>query len=111
MPKNGVANMTAGVVNAGARGAKPWALGIQAGYAFDAWCKDQNIYIGYQTSREASGMNLPKTRWLAGYGVDVFGKNTNIGIEWDHDNAYNFVHGGTGKTSNLVSIRSTVKFG
>ena len=40
-------------------------------------------------------LHLPKDRWLVGYGIDAFGKNTNIGIEWDHDNAYSASNGGS----------------
>lgn len=115
MPENGVADLAgdtiAGAPIAGASGAKPWSAGLQAGYGFDAWNKNQNVYLGYQTSREAAGMNLPKNRWLAGYGVEMFGKGTLIGIEWDHDSAYSDSDGGTGNNTNLVSLRSSVEFG
>jgi hypothetical protein len=94
-----------------ASGAKPWAAGVQAGYGFDAWGKNQNIYLGYQASREAAGLNLPESRWLAGYDIDMFGKNTTLGIEWDHDMAYSTSNGGTNNNTNLVSVRSSVKFG
>lgn len=103
LPKNGLATSTTG--------AKPWAAGIQAGYGFDAWGKNQNIYVGYQASREAAGLGLPKSRWVLGYGIDVFGKNTNVGIEWDHDQAFSLANGGTNNNTNLVSVRSSVKFG
>jgi hypothetical protein len=103
LPKDGLAPSTTG--------AKPWAAGIQAGYGFDAFGKNNNVYVGYQASRESAGLGLPKSRWLAGYGVDVFGKNTNVGIEWDHDSAYSVSNGGNGNNTNLVSVRSSVKFG
>ncbi len=92
-------------------GAKPWAAGIQAGYGFDAWGKDQNIYVGYQAARETAGMLTPEARWVLGYGIEMFGKNTNLGIEWDRDLAYSQSNGGTGNNTNLVSVRSSVKFG
>jgi hypothetical protein len=93
------------------QGAKPWSAGLQAGYGFDAFGKNNNIYIGYQWSGQSYSLGLPKYRWLAGYGVDIFGKNTNVGIEWDHDSAYSTGSGGTGNNYNLVSLRSSVKFG
>ena len=115
LPKNGVADVVVSPLGntlvAGASGAKPWAAGIQAGYGFDAWGKNNNVYVGYQASRESAGLALPKSRWLLGYGVDVFGKNTNVGIEWDHDNAYSTSNGGSNNNTNLVSVRSSVKFG
>src|SRR3990167_4314608 len=92
-------------------GAKPWAAGITGGYGFEGWNRSQNVYLGYQASRQAAGLNLPKDRWMVGYGIDAFGKNTNVGIEWDHDVAYNTTSGGTGNNTNLVSVRAGVKFG
>jgi len=121
MTKNGAADLTPASALLGngvtqvsptgtASGAKPWAAGIQAGYGFDGWGKNQNVYLGYQASREAAGANLPKSRWLVGYGIDMF-KSTHWGVEWDHDMAYNAANGGTGNNTNLVTLRSTVKFG
>lgn len=92
-------------------GAKPWAAGIQAGYGFDAWGKDQNIYLGYQASGEAAGLLIPEDRWVLGYGIDLFGKNTSVGAEWDRDLAYSVSNGGTGNNTNLVSLRVAAKFG
>ncbi|RDI46879.1 LbtU family siderophore porin [Aquicella lusitana] len=113
LPKNGIADLTGGVITgapiAGRSGAKPWAAGIQGGYGFNVWDRNQNIYLGYQTSREAAGLNLPKNRYLVGYGIDVW-KSTNLGIEWDHDNAYSTGNGGSGNNTNLVSLRAGVQF-
>ncbi len=103
LPKNGTATSTSG--------AKPWAAGVQAGYGFDAWGKSQNIYLGYQASRESAGLLLPKDRYLLGYGVELFGKGTNVGLEWDHDMAFSRGNGGNGNSSNLVTVRTSVKFG
>jgi hypothetical protein len=94
----------------GATGAKPWAAGLQAGYGFDVWNKSQNVYLGYQASREAAGLNLPKSRWLVGYGIDIV-KDTNLAAEWDHDTAFSTGNGGSGNSTNLVSLRASVKFG
>jgi hypothetical protein len=93
----------------GSTGAKPWAAGIQAGYGFDMYGRSQNVYLGYQTSREAAGLNLPKNRYVVGYGVDVV-KDTMVGVEWDHDNAFSTGNGGSGNNTNLVSLRAAVKF-
>jgi hypothetical protein len=92
-----------------ATGAKPWAAGLQAGYGFDVWGKSQNVYLGYQASRETAGLNLPKNRWLAGYGIDIV-KDTMLGIEWDHDQQFATGNGGQGNVTNLVSIRAAAKF-
>lgn len=124
MPKDGLGNaivttsflsnvpvFSVVTVDPDATGAKPWAAGIQAGYGFEAFgCKSNNVYLGYQTSREAAGIDLPKNRWLLGYGIEWW-KNTNFGMEWDHDAGYSTTQGGTGRNSNLVSLRAGVLFG
>lgn len=94
----------------GANGAKPWAFGMKAGYGFTGWDKEQHVHLGYQASMEASGLNLPRYRVLFGYDVDIL-KNNNWAVEWDHDIGYDTSQGGTGIATNLVSVRSTVKFG
>jgi len=104
LPKNGT-----GV--ASTTGAKPWAAGIQAAYGFEGWGRNQNIYAGYQASRQAVSLLLPKTRWLVGYNVNAFGRHTNIGLEWDNDRGYSKGNGGNGNNTNLVSVRTSVEFG
>ncbi len=92
------------------QGAKPWAAGVNAGYAFNAWDKNQNIYLGYQGSENTVNLFMPQSRWIAGYGVDVM-KNTNVGLELDHDIDYAASKGGTGNTNNQLGLRVAVKFG
>ena len=91
-------------------GAKPWAGNIQAGYGFNGWNKNQNVYLGYQMSGDAVAVFLPKNRWVAGYNIDMW-KNTNLGLELDHDTDYGTGQGGTGNSSNLINFRAAVKFG
>jgi len=113
LPRNGLGDIGEGLtVNPGASGARPWALGIQAGYAFNTWCdKSQNVYVGYQQSSQAGALLLPKHRYQAGYGMDVW-KNTNVTAEWDLDNPYSAVNGGRGLgNTSLFTIRGSVKFG
>ena len=111
LPKNGVADY----VNLGANGntpysgAKPWAAGIKAGFGFDNWGKEQVVYVGYQTSRDAAGLGLPRHRWLGGYDVKWMDA-VSFGVRWDHDKAYSVARGGNGRTTNLVSLRSEVQF-
>jgi len=93
-----------------ATGAKPWAMGIEAGYNFISGNKTQNIYVGYQKSRGTVSFNLPKARLLAGYGIDVL-KNVAIISEWDHDIAYSQNEGGARSgTSNLFNLRLAAEF-
>ncbi len=68
-------------------GAKPWAFSGTVNYAFNYWCKNQNVYVGYQTGDDLALFSLPSSRWLLGYNIDMW-KNTTLGVEWNHDNAY-----------------------
>ncbi len=93
-----------------AAGAKPWSADITAGYGFNAWNKDQNVYLGYQGSGNAVNLFLPRSRWMAGYGVNVW-KSTNLGVQFNHDMAYSATYGGTGTTANGLALRAAVQFG
>jgi len=101
-------NKASPVVSTG--GAKPWSADITGGYGFNGWGKDQNVYLGYQASGNAVNLLMPKSRWTAGYGIDVW-KNTNLGLQVNHDNAYSQGTGGTGNSSNTIAARAAVKFG
>ncbi len=95
---------------ASANGAQPWAADLQAGYGFNYWNKDQNIYLGYQASGEAVNLFLPESRWLVGYGVTMW-KNTDLGLEIAHDTDYGSKYGATGNSSNTIGFRVGVTFG
>jgi hypothetical protein len=93
-------------------GAKPRALDLKAGYGFNYWCKNQNVYLGYQKSWESAQIPLPSSRWLLGYGINVL-PNTELGAELGHDIAYNQSQSGTKNSdnSNTLGLRAEVKFG
>lgn len=112
LPENGTFDIDSATGDPieGADGARPWALGIQGAYGFCGYYNmHQTIYAGYQASRDAAGLNLPRHRWLLGYNVDVW-TSTNLAIEWDHDIAYSESRGGIGDNTNLVSLRIGVEF-
>jgi len=96
----------------GTAGAKPRALDLKAGYGFNAWSKNQNVYLGFQKSWQAATVALPSSRWLVGYGVDVL-PNTMLGAEFGHDVAYSAATSGSsnGSNSNTLGLRAAVKFG
>lgn len=92
------------------QGAKPWTADFTAGFGFNAWTKNQNIYVSYQTGNNAVNLALPKNRYLAGYNIDMW-KYTNVGLEVAHDTAYSSGNGGQGRSSNTIGARASVKFG
>jgi hypothetical protein len=90
--------------------AQPWAFDITAAYGFNYWDRAQNLYVGYQQSGEAANLFVPHYRWIAGYGIDVL-KNTNVGLEYSYDKAYDDDEDQDGETTNRVALRVAVKFG
>jgi len=94
----------------GSSGAKPWAGNLKAAYSFNAWAKDQNVYVGYETTGQAVNLHLPKNRWTVGVGVDMW-KNANLALEVGHDTDYSVSNGGSGNSSNTVGFRAAVMFG
>lgn len=101
---------TKGILPAGTNGARPWAADLTGMYKFNAWDRNQNVYLGYQGSQDAVNLYLPRSRIVAGYDVEMW-KNTNVGLELNHNNDYSTSDGGTGNTSNQVHLRVGVKFG
>ena len=92
-------------------GAKPWAAGIQAAYNFDGMGQTtQNVYLGYQASRQALALNIPRSRWLVGYGVTPC-KGATFALEFNRDKDYSTSQGGTNKHYNLLTLRTSVQFG
>jgi hypothetical protein len=92
------------------QGARPWAADFTAGFGFNALAKNQNVYVGFQTGNNAVNLALPKNRYLGGYNIDMW-TNTNLGLEVAHDTAYSSGNGGTGRSSNTIGARASVKFG
>jgi len=98
------------LLNTDAAGARPWAADITAGYGFNVWCKNQNVYVGYQSSGNAVNLYLPRQRWIAGYGIDIM-QSTTLSAEYGHDKDYSSGNGGTGRASNTIGARAAVRFG
>jgi hypothetical protein len=114
LPKNGAAdfvnrNINESVLLATSTGAKPWSADFLASYHFnELFCRHQTLYLGYQVSRQAAALNLPRARYLVGYNINAFAATT-LGVEWEHDLAYTHSGGGTGHNGDLVSLRASVQ--
>ncbi len=99
--------------NPNSAGASPWAASGLFNYAFDKWCKNQNVYVGYQAGGDLPLFLLPSNRWIAGYNIDLW-KQLNLGLEYSHDHPYAVTHYDSGtapQNSNAVTFRAAVKFG
>ena len=71
--------------------------------------KSSTAAIGYQGTREALDLELPKRRWIAGFSIDIL-ENTALSFEWAHDKDYSSSDGGTGENANTVTTQLAVEF-
>ncbi|MGQ3889574.1 LbtU family siderophore porin [Legionella sp. CNM-1927-20] len=106
------------------QGAKPQALQLETGMTFRAFDKPASVAIGYQWSKEALALNLPKQRISGVFNISIW-KDTVESIEYRHDIDYgvnNYANGaappgiinantfGTGRTSDTVVAQIGVYF-
>jgi hypothetical protein len=106
--------------------ARPQAFHTEAAYKFNAWNKPSSIAIGYDHSKDALALLLPKKRYSATASTSIW-KNTIESIEFRHDIDYNttdFAGGpvspainpplniieGTGKSGNTVTFQIGLYF-
>ncbi|MBB1126339.1 LbtU family siderophore porin [Thiospirillum jenense] len=99
----------AGTLDYRDHGARPATWNVEAGYHFKLLGRDNVAAIGYQGSREALAVELPKQRWLIGWSAEVF-KQTTLALEWSRDTDYERRAGGTGETSDSVVAQLAVSF-
>ena len=106
------------------QGAKPSAAQIEAGVTFIMFNRPASVGLGYQYSREALALNLPKQRINAVYNISIW-KDTVESIGYQHDINYkigDYANGaapvgatnlptlGTGDTSDLFMAQIGVYF-
>ncbi|WP_298623090.1 FlxA-like family protein [uncultured Legionella sp.] len=106
------------------RGAKPQAAQLEAGMTFRAFNRPASIGVGYQWSKDALALNLPKQRVLGVFNISIW-KDTVESLEYRHDIDYGanqFANGaappglvnqptlGTGRSADTVSAQIGVYF-
>ncbi|KTD76445.1 LbtU family siderophore porin [Legionella waltersii] len=106
------------------RGAKPQALQTEAGVTFIAFNRPASLGVGYQWSKDALALNLPKQRYLGVFNISIW-KDTVESLEYRHDIDYGltqFANGaapvgavnmptlGTGQSADTVSAQIGVYF-
>lgn len=106
------------------RGARPQAAQAELGMTFRAFNRPASIGVGYQWTKEALALNLPKRRYLGVFNISIW-KDTVESIEYRHDIDYGltqFANGaaplglvnlptlGTGKSADTVSAQIGVYF-
>lgn len=68
-------------------GAKPHTYHIELDLTFNTLSKPSSIGVGYDRSQEALAFGLPKERIAAVYNINIW-KDTNLALEYRHDNNY-----------------------
>lgn len=106
------------------RGARPEAGQFEAGMTFRAFDRPASIGIGYQWSKDALALNLPKQRMSGVFNISIW-KDTVESVEYRHDIDYasgQFSNGaaptglvnqptwGAGKSSDTLSAQIGVYF-
>lgn len=106
------------------RGAQPQAGQLEASMTFKAFDKPASIGLGYQWTREALALNLPKERFSGVFNISIW-KDTVESLEYRHEKdygQYQFANGaapfdlfnlniiGTGKTADTILAQIGVYF-
>jgi hypothetical protein len=110
------------VLSFNGQGAKPSAFHIEAGYKFNVLEKPSGINIGYDESKDALGLLIPKKRYIATVSTSIW-KDTIESIEFHHAIDYSAADtalgqsglglnpiNGTGKSGNTVILQVGLYF-
>ena len=90
-------------------GAKPAAWGVEAGYGWQMYGREVSAAIAWQRSMEAQGLDLPESRFLVGFSVELV-DGLGLALEYGRDNDYGVGAGGTGKAANGAAMQLAAEF-
>ena len=85
---------------------KPSAYSLEIGSDVSS---GHHMALGIQGSMKSQAFELPKTRLLAAYAVEI-NESTSLGFEVAHDIDYSSDDGGTGKTQNIATVQLATSF-
>ncbi|MEN9917123.1 MAG: hypothetical protein RLY40_1055 [Pseudomonadota bacterium] len=102
------------------KGAKPEAFHTEAAYKFNVLEKPSAIIIGYDQSKDALGLLIPKKRYIATASTSIW-KDTIESLEFRHDIDYSATDvatgqsgfnpiNGTGKSGNTITLQVGLYF-
>lgn len=102
------------------QGAKPSAFHAEAAYKFNVLERPSAVIIGYDQSKDALGLLLPKKRYIATVSTSIW-KDTIESLEFRHDIDYSATDvatgqsgfnpiNGTGKNGNTVTLQVGLYF-
>lgn len=83
------------------RGAKPQALHIEGIYNFPMWGKPSLIALGYDQTKDALALLLPKQRYIAAFSTS-FWKDTIESLEFRHDINYGAGNSAAGQNQAVI---------
>jgi hypothetical protein len=93
----------------GSDGAQPIAWNIEAGYTFELGGKESTLALGYQGTDEALALELPETRVMGSFGIEIY-DHTTLSFEYAHDEDYDESDGGTGNDADVGTAQLAVEF-
>ena len=91
------------------QGAQPRAGNLEAGYRFRLAQRDSFAALGWQLSRQATALGLPRQRYLATLGVELF-EDITLALEYARDQDYSTNVGGSGEWSNRFTLQLAAAF-
>lgn len=91
------------------KGARPAAWNIEGSYTFDLMSTETTFALGYQGTKEAVGLELPRHRYLAGLKFGIF-KYTTLSFEYLHDKDYSEKDGGTDDNADQFTTQLAIEF-
>lgn len=88
---------------------EPWALAAGAGYNFDTAGRASRLGLGYQMTRHADWLYVPRSRYLATYGIAI---NTYLGVQLAYYYDKNYSNNAIAAVdhNNLLAARLSVAF-
>jgi hypothetical protein len=87
----------------------PWALAGNAGYSFATAGHASRVGLGYQMTRKSEWLYVPKTRYLASYGIAV-NQYMNVQLAYYYDKNYTTTGITAADHNNLLAARISVAF-
>jgi hypothetical protein len=105
-----VARFTAADLSFNGEGARPRAFHLEGAYKFAAWHRPTYAALGYDETREALALSLPRNRWIAAVGTS-FWRNTIASLEFHYDKNYDSTDTAAGLATGVQPSPVTVPLG
>ncbi len=103
-----------GHLNFNNQGAVLQAWNTELGYSLNMFGKKASLALGYQGTKEALALGLPKNRYLVGLSMGIY-DNTTVSFEYAHEQDYNIDEtangaAGTGNEQDRLTLQLALEF-